>query len=73
MLDETNDNPDSCELSSITPQVNPVNPLAGKIRAELRDAARLAAITGAVLLIAAGGIWGLCDTINTTLVTGVIP
>ncbi len=36
MYDETNDSPDSCELSSVTPQVNPVNPLAGKIPAEMR-------------------------------------
>lgn len=63
------------------------------IRAELRDAAHLAAIvrleqihlrrlaeaaknagiTGAVVLISAAGIWGLFDTINQTLATGVIP
>lgn len=36
MFDETENNPDSCELSSVTPQVNPVNPLAGKIPAEMR-------------------------------------
>ena len=63
------------------------------IRAELRDAAHLAAIVrlekihlqrlaeaaknagiaGVILLFCAIGIWGLFDTINTTLATGVIP
>lgn len=63
------------------------------IRAELRDAAHLAAIvrleqihlkrlaeaakntgiTGVVLLIGVGGVWGLFDTINQTLSTGVMP
>lgn len=39
----------------------------------LAEAAKNAVITGAVLLIAAAGIWGLFDTINQTLATGVIP
>lgn len=38
-----------------------------------KEAGKAAGIGGALLLILAGGIWGLFDTINTTLATGFMP
>jgi hypothetical protein len=41
--------------------------------AKTKEVGKAAGIGGAVILILAGGIWGLFDAINQTLVTGVIP